>query len=101
MLGNALMLLTYSLVSPTLAMLLVMIVIVALCAKVSGQSALVVDCGGSANSARVGGLMHTAAAVSGSVSNLVVGYFLDTPNLGYLGVQTAQVDVIRQSEESK
>eukprot|EP00435_Cladocopium_sp_Y103_P026869 s173_g6.t1 len=85
MLGNALMLLTYRVVSPIFAMLLVMVVIVALCAKVVGLTALIVDCGGSANSAR-GGLTHTASAVSGSLSNLVIGYFLDTPSLGYVGV---------------
>lgn len=119
MLGNALMLLTYRVLSPILAMLLLMVVIVALCSKVSGLASMVVDCGGSANSARVGGLMHTASAVSGSLGNLVVGYFLDEPSLGYAGVfvltilvsclglatvvQTAQIDVIRSEaeEESK
>eukprot|EP00434_Breviolum_minutum_P029891 symbB.v1.2.026432.t1/scaffold2640.1/size74283/2 len=60
--------------------------ILVLCAKVVGTSGLLMDMGGEANSARVGGLMHIFSAISGSLSNVIVGYFLNTPSLGYTGV---------------
>ncbi|CAK8993566.1 unnamed protein product [Durusdinium trenchii] len=110
---SLLVLLCYSKATPVLATVLVMSLIICLCSKVAGQAAVVIDCGGSANSARVGALMHLSSAMTGFVSNVVVGYFLATPSLGYSGVfmlsigfsllglitlvQTVQVEVIDHS----
>jgi len=85
-LANSLMLLTFRHLSAVGATLLVMPTILVLCAKVVGTSGLLMDMGGEANSARVGGLMHIFSAISGSLSNVIVGYFLNTPSLGYTGV---------------
>jgi len=87
-LANSLMLLTFHHLSAVGATLLVMPTILVLCAKIVGSSGLVMDLGGESNSARVGGLMHISSALSGSLSNVIVGYFLNTPSLGYAGVFT-------------